>query len=157
MACWYWLMYTAPGIMLPSFLKSRKMKSLPSFYLLLSLYGLLFGVCWWVWQRKSDKLTSIAVLNGHWALLHIRHIAGILIMIGGPSLLLPELPLQLLKMPGHITPVQVMLLVLTALLNLLLASKAAEGSRTMMKGRRSPRPPASHAPYPASHRFSCIV
>ena len=99
------------------------MNPLQSIYVLLFLYSLLLGLCWWVWKRKSDKITSVAVTNGYWGLLHLRHAAGIFIMFPLSAFLLPGLPLQLLRIPDTVSGFQALAILLTALIILVFVSK----------------------------------
>ena len=88
-------------------------------------YVLLFLLCFWVWKMKGDTLISAKVKKGIWIFLHIRHMAGIIIMVLFPLLLLPVLPEGMLALPTNVNSIQVIALMITGLLLYLFAAKEA--------------------------------
>ncbi len=65
-------------------------------------YILLFLLDIWIWELKNDEVMA-RILNGSWTLCHLRHLAGVLIMVLLPQILLPVVPAHLLRWPGQLT------------------------------------------------------
>ena len=102
------------------------METIKPLLLLAGCYSLLFLLFFWVWKKKSESLTSPKVQNGNWALLHLRHAGGLILMVLIPVIFLPAIPEGLLAWPQHLSKTQVMATMVTGLVLLMLSTKEAD-------------------------------
>ena len=95
--------------------------------LIISLcYVLLFLLCFFVRKMKSENLESEKIQAGNWALIHIRHAGGIIIMVLIPLIFIPGIQKGLLTWPQDINQIQVIVLMITGLVILILTAKAVD-------------------------------
>jgi len=95
--------------------------------LIISLcYVLLFLLCFFVRKMKSENLESEKIQAGNWALIHIRHAGGIIIMVLIPLIFIPGMQKGLLTWPQDINQIQVIALMITGLVILILTAKAVD-------------------------------
>lgn len=86
-------------------------------------YCLLFLLCFFVWQMKSENLLSLIVQNGNWFLLHLRHAGGVVIMVLIPLFFIHELPLEVLTWPENVRGSQTTVLAITAIMLFIVSLK----------------------------------
>lgn len=89
-------------------------------------YVLLFLLCFFVRKMKSENLESEKVQAGNWALLHIRHAGGIIIMVLIPLIFIPGIQKGLLNWPRDINQFQVITFMITGLAIFILTAKAVD-------------------------------
>ena len=89
-------------------------------------YVLLFVLCFFVRKMKSENLESEKIQAGNWALIHIRHAGGIIIMVLIPLIFIPGMQKGLLTWPQDINQIQVITLMVTGLAILILTAKAVD-------------------------------
>ncbi len=96
-------------------------------------YILLFMLDLWIWKLKSDPVMA-RMLNGSRFICHLRHLAGVLIMILLPTILLPALPTHLLEWPRRLNKFQLSVFMLVTFPVSLIAVKHGHKHITQIPG-----------------------